>query len=58
MDKPIAIEATYRNGILAALPITDIESMRPHLNHMTLVSGQVLHKSNRLITDVFLWTKG
>jgi CRP-like cAMP-binding protein len=58
MDKPIAIEATYRNGILAALPITDIESLRPHLDHMTLVSGQVLHKSSRLITDVFFVDEG
>jgi CRP-like cAMP-binding protein len=58
MDKPIAIEAAYRNGILAALPISDIESLRPHLNYLTLVSGQVLHKSNRLITDVFFVDEG
>ena len=58
MDKPSAIEATYRNGILAALPITDIESLRPHLHHMTMVSGQVLHEPNSPITDVFFVDEG
>ena len=58
MDKPSAIEARYRNGILAALPITEIESLRPHLDHMTLVSGQVLHEPDRPIMDIFFVDEG
>ena len=32
-----ASEAIYRNHILAALPIAEIELLRPHLSHMTMV---------------------
>ena len=32
--------AVYRNHILAALPIAEIELLRPHLSRMMMVSGQ------------------
>jgi CRP-like cAMP-binding protein len=50
--------AVYRNQILAALPSTEIELLRPHLSHMTMVSGQVLHEANSPITDVFFIENG
>ena len=53
-----ASEAIYRNHILAALPIAEIELLRPHLSHMTMVSGQVLHEANSPITDVFFIENG
>ena len=48
-------EAVYRNHILAALPISEIELLRPHLSRMTMVSGQVLHEANSWIADSFLY---
>ena len=58
MDKPSAIEATYRNDILAALPLAEIEPLRAHLHHITMVSGQVLHEPNSPIMDVFFVDEG
>jgi CRP-like cAMP-binding protein len=58
MNKPDANVAIFRNDILAALPISDIESLRPQLNHMTLVSGQVLYELNSPITEVFFVDEG
>ena len=51
-------EAVYRNHILAALPIAEIELLRPHLSRMTMVSGQVLHEANSPIADVFFIENG
>ena len=51
-------EAVYRNHILAALPISEIELLRPHLSRMTMVSGQVLHEANSSIADVFFIENG
>ena len=48
----------YRNHILAALPIAEIELLRPHLGRMTMVSGQVLHEANSPITEVFFIENG
>jgi CRP-like cAMP-binding protein len=53
-----ASEAVFRNHILAALPISEIDLLRPHLSHSTLVSGQVLHEANNPITDVFFPENG
>ena len=53
-----ACGAVYRNHILAALPIAEIELLRPHLSRMTMVSGQVLHEANSPITDVFFIENG
>src|SRR4051812_18214479 len=47
-----------RNRILAALPIADIESLRPLLSYVTLVSGQVLHEPDTPIMDVFFVDEG
>jgi CRP-like cAMP-binding protein len=43
---------------LAALPGTEIERLQRHLNHVTLVLGQVLHEADRPITDVFFMNAG
>jgi hypothetical protein len=51
-------EAVYGNHILAALPIAEIQLLRPHLSRMTMVSSQVLHKENSPITDVFFIENG
>ena len=32
--------------------------LRPHLSHMTMVSGQVLHEPNSPIADVFFVDEG
>ena len=53
-----ASQAVYRNHILAALPISEIELLRPHLSHATMVSGQVLHEANSPIGDVFFIENG
>ena len=53
-----ACKAGYRNHILAALPIAEIELLRPHLSRMTMVSGQVLHEADSPITDVFFIENG
>jgi CRP-like cAMP-binding protein len=58
MARHDASEAVYRNHILAALPISEIEQLRPHLSRMTMVSGQVLHEANSPITDVFFVENG
>ena len=58
MARDDASEAVYRNHILAALPISEIEQLRPHLSRMTMVSGQVLHEANSPITDVFFVENG
>ena len=58
MDKPSVIEATIRNDILAALPLTEFEPLRAHLHHMTMVSGQVLHEPDRPIMDIFFVDEG
>ncbi len=50
--------AVYRNHILAAPPIAEIELLRPHLGRMTMVSGQVLHEANSPITEVFFIENG
>src|SRR5690349_1094011 len=54
----MAMQPQIRNGILAALPATEIESLRPHLSHVTLVSGQVLHEADSSITDVYFMNSG
>ena len=48
----------FRNEILAALPAKEIEALRPHLNRVTLTSGQVLHEPDNPITDVFFVEAG
>jgi CRP-like cAMP-binding protein len=58
MARPDANEAILRNEILAALPTADMELLRPHLNHMTLVSGQSLYEPDNPITDVFFVSDG
>ena len=54
----MASKPQTRNAILAALPSAEIERLRPHLNHMTLVSGQVLHEPDSPIKDVFFMEEG
>jgi hypothetical protein len=58
MSTAAANNAMFRNDILAALPLSDIELLRPHLHHITLVSGQTLHEPNSPITDVFFVDEG
>ena len=58
MARDDASEAVYRNHILAALPVSEIEQLRPHLSRMTMVLGQVLHEGNSPITDVFFIENG
>jgi hypothetical protein len=48
----------FRNEILAALPAREIEALRPLLNGVTLISGQVLHQPDNPITDVFFVEAG
>jgi CRP-like cAMP-binding protein len=48
----------FRNEILAALPAREIEALRPLLNGVTLISGQVLHEPDNPITDVFFVEAG
>jgi hypothetical protein len=47
-----------RNELLAGLPTSEIEGLRPHLNHVTVVSGQVLHEPDSPIEDVFFMEEG
>jgi CRP-like cAMP-binding protein len=58
MDNSDASGEGYRNGILAALSLDDIALLRPHLIHMTLVSGQVLHEPEMPIEDVYFVDQG
>jgi CRP-like cAMP-binding protein len=48
----------FRNEILAALPAREIEALRPLLNGVTLISGQVLHEPDNPISDVFFVEAG
>jgi CRP-like cAMP-binding protein len=50
--------AQIRNEILAGLPSREIESLRPHLNHVTVVSGQALHEPDSPIEDAFFMDEG
>jgi CRP-like cAMP-binding protein len=53
-----ASEAVFRNHILAALPVAEMQLLRPHLSHATFVSGQVLHEPNSQINEVFFVENG
>ena len=44
MSGPDANKTIFHNEIPAALPVSDIELLRPHLNLVTLVSRQVLYE--------------
>jgi hypothetical protein len=50
--------AQIRNEILASLSSSEIERLRPHLNHVTVVSGQVLHEPDSPIEDAFFLDEG
>jgi CRP-like cAMP-binding protein len=56
--KSNASEAVFRNSILAALQIPEVDLLRPHLSHATMVLGQVLHEENSPISDVFFIENG
>jgi hypothetical protein len=58
MEHPMTVGPQMRNAILAALPGTEIERLQRHLNHVTLVLGQVLHEADRPITDGFFMNAG
>ena len=58
MNRSDANQAIIRNDILAALPLAELEPLRPHLHHITMVSGQVLHEPNSPIMDVFFVDEG
>jgi CRP-like cAMP-binding protein len=58
MSKPDSSRTAFRNDILSALPITEIELLFPQLNHVTLVSGQALYEPNSPVTDVFFVEEG
>jgi hypothetical protein len=45
---------SFRNEILSLLQESDIAALRPHLNHVTLTSNQVLHEANGLIAECTL----
>ena len=49
---------SFRNEILSLLQESDIAALRPHLNHVTLTSNQVLHEANGLIADVYFVEEG
>ena len=44
---------SYRNEILSVLPLSEIEQLRPHLQHASLVMQQVLHEFGNTIADVY-----
>jgi CRP-like cAMP-binding protein len=46
------------NEILAALPRSDIENIRPHLQRVTLISGQTLHEPGNAVSDLFFVEEG
>ena len=50
MPSPIERNTSFRNEILAASSIEDIEALRPHLHLVTLTSNQVLHEPDSPIT--------
>jgi CRP-like cAMP-binding protein len=58
MPSPIERNASFRNAVLAASSIEDIEALRPHLHLVTLTSNQVLYESDSPITDVFFVEEG
>jgi CRP-like cAMP-binding protein len=47
-----------RNAILASLPSSEIDGLRRHLHHVTVVLGQVLHEPDSPIEDVFFMDEG
>jgi CRP-like cAMP-binding protein len=53
-----ANKVAFRNEILSALPASDIELLRPHINRVTLVSGRILYEPDSPITDVFFVDEG
>jgi CRP-like cAMP-binding protein len=50
--------AKFRNEILAALPSSDIEMLRPHLTQVSLTLKQVLHERGSRIANVFFMESG
>jgi CRP-like cAMP-binding protein len=50
--------AMFRNRILAALPISEVENLRPHLHQMSVIAGQTLHEPRNPISDVFFVEEG
>jgi CRP-like cAMP-binding protein len=58
MNRSDANQAIIRNDILAALPLAELELLRAHIHHVTMVSGQVLHEPNSPIMDVVFVDEG
>ena len=52
------VGAAFRNQILTALRPDALGLLLPHLSHVTLVSGQILHEPGSLIDDVFFMEDG
>jgi CRP-like cAMP-binding protein len=50
--------SSFRNEILAALSVEDIEFLRPHLTRVSLILRQVLHERGSRIDDVFFIEEG
>lgn len=47
-----------RNQILAGLPASDLDALRPHLHRVTLSSGQILYETSSPILEVFFVEEG
>ena len=50
--------AQFRNALLNALSSSDREMLSPHLEHVTLASGQVLIEPHRPIPHVHFMERG
>jgi CRP-like cAMP-binding protein len=51
-------KSRFSNAILAALPSSDIETLRPHLTKVSFTLKQVLHERGRRVASVFFMENG
>jgi len=52
------LDAFRRNGILASLPLKELQQVRPHLEEVELGFGQVLADRDKPISNAYFVTKG
>jgi CRP-like cAMP-binding protein len=53
---PFSLSSARQNGLLAALPLAEIERLRPHLNLVSLPLGKVLYEPGTPFTHAYFPT--
>src|SRR5690242_4378476 len=55
---PLSIGPTIRNEVLRALPQSDLDHLRPHLQPVLLAQKQVLHDAGAVVEHIYFIEQG